>query len=64
MNLGTIKSHISDKAAVIAFSKDWMDANDGKPLEFQVEIKKNQLVLSANLESLDRTKDMLNTNEM
>ena len=63
MNLGTIKSHISDKAAVIAFSKDWLDANDGKPLEFQIKIEKNQLVLSAKLETLDRTKEVV-TNEM
>lgn len=63
MKLGKIKSHISDKAVVVAFSKDWLDANDGKPLEFQVKIEKNQLVLSANLESLDRTKEV-DTNEM
>jgi hypothetical protein len=63
MNLGIIKSHISDKAAVIAFSKEWLDANEGKPLEFEAKIEKNRLVLSANLESLDRTKEV-DTNEM
>lgn len=63
MNLGKIKSHIFSDSMVIAFKNDWMLVNNGKPLEFEAKIEKNRLVLSAKLETLDKTKEV-NTNEM
>lgn len=63
MKLGKIKSNIYDKAVIVALSKDWLDANNGKPLEFEARLEKNQLVLSAKLETLGKTKEIV-TNEM
>lgn len=59
MKLGKIKSNIYDKAVIVALSKDWLDANNGKPLEFEAKLERNHLVLSARLETLDRTKEVV-----
>lgn len=63
INVGKIKSHIFDKSLVVSFSKDWLLVNAGQPLEFEAKIKEGRLVLSAKLETLDRTKEV-DTNEM
>lgn len=62
MNLGKIKPNIFSDSMIIGFKNDWMLANNGKPLEFEVRIEKDQLVLSAKLAALDKTKGVV-TNE-
>ena len=47
-----------DDYLIIPFSKQWLSLNDDKPIEFSVEVKEGKLVLSGNLASLDRTKDV------
>lgn len=63
MNLGKIKSTIFSDSMIIALKNEWMLANAGNPLEFEAKIEKNRLVLSAKLETLDKTKEV-DTNEM
>jgi hypothetical protein len=63
MRLGIVKSHVFSDSIILALKNDWMIANNGKPLEFKAKIEKNQLVLSAKLEALGRTKEVDN-NEM
>ena len=47
-----------DDYLIIPFSKDWLSLNNNKQIEFSVEVKESKLVLSGNLVSLDRTKDV------
>ena len=47
-----------DDFLIIPFSKQWLLLNNNNPIEFSVEVKKGKLVLSGNLDSLDRTKDV------
>ena len=60
IKLGKIKTHLFDNYLTLAISKEWLEANNGKPLEFEATItKEGQLVLSAPVEGLsDRTKDV------
>lgn len=63
MKLPNIKSHIFENSLLIALSNEWMRVNGNKPLEFEAKIEKNRLVLSASLETLDKTKEV-DTNEI
>ena len=57
IKLGRIKSCFFVNYLALAFSKDWLDFNNGKPLEFEAKLTKDgQLVLSSRLSQLDRTK--------
>jgi len=52
-----------DNFLIIPFSKEWLSLNNGKPIEFSVHVKENNLILSGKLASLDRIKDV-DTNVM
>ena len=58
VEVGKISTKQFDDYLIIPFSKQWLSLNDDKPIEFSVEVKEGKLVLSGNLASLDRTKDV------
>ena len=60
ISLGKIKSHLFGDYLTLAISKEFLDANGGKPLEFEAKLtEKGRLVLSAPVQGLsDRTKDV------
>lgn len=55
MDLGIAKTCEFGDHLILGFSKKWFKFSDGKPLEFQVKIEKNQLVLSTSLGKEDKT---------
>lgn len=61
--IGKITTKQFDDYLIIPFSKQWLSLNNEKQIEFIVEIKKGKLILSGNLERLDRTKGV-DTNVM
>lgn len=63
ITLDKITTKEFDDFLIIPFSKQWLSLNDDKPIEFFVEVKESKLILSGNLASLDRTKDV-DTNVM
>ena len=60
IDVGKIFTKQFDDYLIIPFSKQWLSLNDGRPIEFSVEVKENKLILSGSLERLDRTKDVDN----
>lgn len=61
--LGLTHTLIFDDYLVIGFDKRWLSLNNDNPIEFFVEVKEGKLILSGNLASLDRIKDV-DTNVM
>ena len=58
VKVGKISTRQFDNYLIIPFSKQWLLLNNNNPIEFLVEVKEGNLVLSGNLVSLDRTKDV------
>ena len=58
VKVGKISTKQFDDYLIIPFSKQWLLLNNNNPIEFLVEVKEGKLVLSGNLVSLDRTKDV------
>lgn len=58
LRLGKAKTLIFDDFLVIGFSKKWVQLNDDKPIEFDVELKKGKLVLSGSLLRLNKTREV------
>jgi len=56
--LGFIRSKIFDDFLIIPFSKDWITLNNGKTIEFFVEVKEGKLILSGKLALLDKTREV------
>ena len=44
---------------LIVFSKNWVQVNDGNPIEFDAKLIEGQLVLSAKLARLERTNEVV-----
>jgi len=56
VDVGKITTKSFDDYLIVPFSNQWLSLNNGKPIEFLVEVKEGKLILSASLERLDRTK--------
>ena len=48
-----------DDFLIIGLEKKWIQLNENKPLEFDVEVTKGKLVLSARLARLDKTREVI-----
>ena len=48
-----------DDFLLIALSKEWLNANNGKQIVFDTKLIEGQLVLSAKLARLERTKEVV-----
>jgi len=60
MALNPVKTFPYNDFLLIVFSKNWLQVNDGKPLDFEAKLIEGQLVLSAKLARLERTKEVTN----
>lgn len=58
--IGKITTKQFDNFLIIPFSRSWLSLNDDKQIEFSIEVKESKLVLSGNLDSLDRTRSINN----
>ncbi len=56
--IGKITTKQFDNFLIIPFASDWISLNDNNQIEFSVVVKESKLVLSGNLSSLDRTKEV------
>lgn len=63
IDLGLVQTKLFDDFLLIPLSKKWLEVNEGNSLDFEVKLIEGQLVLSAKLESLERTKEVVK-NEM
>lgn len=58
VSIGRVSTKQFDDFLIIAFSKEWLVLNNSNPIEFLIEVKESKLILSGNLVSLDRTKEV------
>lgn len=58
LDLDKTTSHSFSDYEIIALSKEFRHANDGKPLVFEAKLEGGQLVLCANLARLQSTKEV------
>ena len=63
IKLSHIQTKSFDDFLFIGFDKKWLSINDDKPLDFDTKIIEGQLILSAKLARLERTKEV-SKNEM
>jgi len=63
IELGNVQTKLFDDFLLIPLSKKWLFVNEGKPLVFEAKIVEGNVVLSAKLERLERTKEIVK-NEM
>ncbi len=59
-NLKYVNTIEFENYLLLGLSCDWKSLNRGKPLVFESKVVDGVLVLSANLEGLERTKDVIN----
>lgn len=60
INLGKYLAHFFGGYLLLAFSKEWLKLNNGKPIVFDAKLENGKLILSGSLERLDRTKEVDN----
>jgi len=57
--MGQVQTTLFNDFLLIPLSKKWLFVNEGKPLVFEAKIIESNMVLSAKLEKLERTKDVV-----
>jgi len=65
VNLGQVKTTLFKDFLLIPLSKEWLSANDEKPIIFEAKLTKNgKLQLCAELSKLSQRCKEVDTNEM